>query len=326
MAGEFGPFVLLGEPETLLHEEVGPDKINNDADGVFNKQVTLMVPFTRSVMETAMALDAEHDMVLVEHEIGVMALKNDPAAASIADISIAAGVETTTIREMKHWKYQGRVRPFDLDRVRDTKSLPPMLDIVVPVTDFNEYKPVEGYCKGRFLMRYHKSRLSELLTHMHAGEMEVAEMEGSAAPRSIPAFHPQEARMMTFGGCPGGTKGCCGGVRVVLIDNLMAKDEDGENFFPFDIPFEWTCPICKTSGEGPVAAADRAATDALSAEASSSPSSSPSSSSSSSSSPSSTITDDEAAKKAAKKAKEAARKKAQKKAKKERKAEGASSE
>ncbi len=327
MAGAFGPFVLLGEPETLLHEEVGPDKISNDADGVFNKQVTLMVPFTRSVMETAMALDAEHDMVIVEHEIGVMALKNYPAAENIADISIAAGVETTTIQDMKHWKYQGRVRPFDLDRVRDTKSLPPMLDIVVPVTDFSEYGPVDGYCRGRFLMRYHKSRLSELLTHMHAGEMEVAEMEGSAAPRSIPAFHPQEARMMTFGGCPGGTKGCCGGVRVVLIDNLMAKDEDGENFFPFDIPFEWTCPICKTSGEGPVAAEDRAAAEALSAEASSSPSSpSPSSSSSSSSSPSSTTITDVDAKAAAKKAKEAARKKAQKKAKKERKAEGASSE
>ena len=134
---------------------------------------------------------------------------------------------------------------------------------------------------------------------------------------------------MTFGGCPGGTKGCCGGVRVVLIDNLMAKDEDGESFFPFDIPFEWTCPICKTSGEGPVAAEDRAAADALSAEASSSsPPSSPlssSPSSSSSSSPSSTITDVDA-KAAAKKAKEAARKKAQKKAKKERKAEVASSE
>ena len=326
MAGEFGPFVLLGEPETLLHEEIGPDKISNDANGVFNKQVTLMVPFTRSVMETAMALEAEHDTVIVEHEIGVVARKNVPGAADVADISIAAAVETTTIQDMKHWKYQGRVRPFDWDRVRDTKSLPPMLDIVVPVTDFNEYRPVEGYCRGRFLMRYHKSRLSELLTQMHAGEMEVAEMEGSAAPRSIPAFHPQEARMMTFGGCPGGTKGCCGGVRVVLIDNLMAKDEDGENFFPFDIPFEWTCPICKTSGEGPVAAEDRAAADALSAEASSSPSSpSPSSSSSPSSSPSSTITDVDA-KAAAKKAKEAARKKAQKKAKKERKAEGASSE
>ena len=111
MAGEFGPFVLLGEPETLLHEEVGPDKIKSDAtDGVFNKQVTLMIPFTRSVMETAMALDAEHDMVIVEHEIGVMALKNYPAAENIADISIAAGVETTTIQDMKHWKYQGRVR------------------------------------------------------------------------------------------------------------------------------------------------------------------------------------------------------------------------
>ena len=290
MALEFGPFVLLGTPEQLFEEEVGADKLGINADDVFNTQVKLTVPMHRSVMEMAMSLDAEHGMVIVEHEIGVMALENYPAAANIADISIAAGVETTTIQDMKHWKYQGRVRPFDLDRVRDTKSLPPMLDIVVPVTDFSEYGPVDGYCRGRFLMRYHKSRLSELLTHMHAGEMEVAEMEGSAAPRSIPAFHPQEARMMTFGGCPGGTKGCCGGVRVVLIDNLMAKDEDGENFFPFDIPFEWTCPICKTSGEGPVAAEDRAAADALSAEASSSsppsspPSSSPSSSSSSSSS------------------------------------------
>ena len=285
MALEFGPFVLLGTPEQLFEEEVGADKLGINADDVFNTQVKLTVPMHRSVMEMAMSLDAEHGMVIVEHEIGVMALENYPAAANIADISIAAGVETTTIQDMKHWKYQGRVRPFDLDRVRDTKSLPPMLDIVVPVTDFSEYGPVDGYCRGRFLMRYHKSRLSELLTHMHAGEMEVAEMEGSAAPRSIPAFHPQEARMMTFGGCPGGTKGCCGGVRVVLIDNLMAKDEDGENFFPFDIPFEWTCPICKTSGEGPVAAEDRAAADALSAEASSSspPSSPPSSSPSSSS-------------------------------------------
>ena len=118
-------------------------------------------------------------------------------------------------------------------------------------------------------------------------------------------------------------KGCCGGVRVVLIDNLMAKDEDGENFLPFDIPFAWTCPICKTSGEEPVAAEDGAGRFNISAEASSSSSSS--SSSPSSSSPSSTITDVDA-KAAAKKAKEAARKKAQKKAKKERKAEVASSE
>ena len=92
MAVEFGPFVLLGAPETLLHEEVGPDKINNDAtDGIFNKQVTLMVPFTRSVVETAMALDAEHDTVIVEHEIGVVARKNVPGAADVADISSRKG-------------------------------------------------------------------------------------------------------------------------------------------------------------------------------------------------------------------------------------------
>ena len=83
------------------------------------------------------------------------------------------------------------------------ESAVPMLDIVVTVTDFNEYKPEEGYCKGRFLVRYHKSRLSELLTRMHAGEMEVAEMEGSAAPRTVrwPAV-PTEAR----GPLPAGTR------------------------------------------------------------------------------------------------------------------------
>ena len=328
MAVEFGPFVLLGTPEQLFEEEVGADKLGINADDVFNTQVKLTVPMHRSVMEMAMSLDAEHGMVIVEHEIGVMAIKNVPGAADIADVTIAAGMELTTIEEMTHWKYQGRVRPFDLDRVRDTKSLPPMLDIVVPVVDYDDIhengaEAGENYGKGRFLMRYQKAWLAEMLTRLHAAEMEVAEMEGSAAPRTVPAFHPNDARMMTFCGCPGGTKGCRGGVRVVLMDNLMAKDEDGDDFLPFDIPFAWTCPICKTSGEEPVAAEDGAGRFNISAEASSPPSSS--SSSPSSSSPSSTITDVDA-KAAAKKAKEAARKKAQKKAKKERKAEGASSE